>query len=514
MTTPQQSLYNYEQLQQIFIEDYGDVFSNDLAPKCVVVVPSLTLDHQILSKIKGHFYYEERMLCMLLLLKMPETHLTFVTSIPITPLIVDYYLHMLPGITTHHARKRLTLLSCYDASNVALTNKILQRPRLISRIKSSIPASMPAHLICFNVTEQEKKLALKLQIPIYGCHPDLNHLGTKSGARKLFKACDIPTPAGYEDLHTESDIAQALINLKQANSDLQKAVIKMNDGFSGDGNAVFSYDGFDQMMLIGDQEIREYLKSHTKIVANKLKFEKFLLKFESMGGIVEEFVSADHLTSPSVQCRINPLGEVYIISTHDQMLGGESGHVFLGANFPADKSYASEVAFLTQKLAIKMRDLGVLGRFGVDFMSIKNEHGWQHLAIEINLRKGGTTHPFLMLQFLTDGHYDASTGSYFLSDGSERFYFATDNLQNDNYKGLTPGDLIDIAMYHGIHYDHYRGEGVMFHLISALSQFGKLGLVCIGKTPEKAMDYYNDVVSVLDQETTNEDDGTSEISVS
>ena len=28
-------------------------------------------------------------------------------------------------------------------------------------------------------------------------------------------------------------------------------------------------------------------------------------------------------------------------------------------------------------------------------------------AIELNLRKGGTTHPYLTLQFLTDGVYDA-----------------------------------------------------------------------------------------------------------
>ncbi len=511
MMQPQQPSFTYEQLHQNFVEDYESIFSNDLAPKSVVVVPSLTLDHQILSKIKGHFYYEERMLCMLLLLKMPETHLTFVTSIPISPLIIDYYLHMLPGIPAQHARKRLTLLSCYDASNIALTNKVLQRPRLISRIKDSIPASLPAHLICFNVTERERELAEKLQIPIYGCNPSLNYLGTKSGSRKLFKECGIPTPAGYEDLHTETEIAQALINLKNENPELTKAVIKMNDGFSGDGNAVFNYEGFDQMMLLNDEDIRTHLKSHTKIVAQNLKYKKFILKFESMGGIVEEFVSADHLTSPSVQCRINPLGEVCMISTHDQVLGGESGHVFLGANFPADKSYASEVAFMTKKLAEKMRDQGVIGRFGVDFMSIKNEHGWHHLAIEINLRKGGTTHPFLMLQFLTDGHYDASNGSYYLNDGSERFYFATDNLQNENYKGLTPGDLIDIAMYHGIHYDHYRGEGVMFHLISALSQFGKLGLVCIGKTPEKAMKYYDEVVAVLDQETAKVGNGDSVI---
>ena len=36
---------------------------------------------------------------------------------------------------------------------------------------------------------------------------------------------------------------------------------------------------------------------------------------------------------------------------------------------------------------------------------------WTPYAIELNLRKGGTTHPFLTLQFLTDGRYDAATGA-------------------------------------------------------------------------------------------------------
>ena len=40
----------------------------------------------------------------------------------------------------------------------------------------------------------------------------------------------------------------------------------------------------------------------------------------------------------------------------------------------------------------------------------------------------------------------------------------------------------------------------MFHLIGALSQFGKLGVVCIGSTPQRAREYYDKIVEVLDKE--------------
>ena len=143
----------------------------------------------------------------------------------------------------------------------------------------------------------------------------------------------------------------------------------------------------------------------------------------------------------------------------------------------------------------------MLGRFSVDFLSVKENGLWKHYAIEINLRKGGTTHPFLMLQFLTDGHYDETTGLFETPNKQNRFYYASDNLQNDAYKGLSPQDLIDIAMFHSLHFDGATQKGVMFHMIGALSQFGKMGVVCIGATPQEAYQYYTKTIEVLDAET-------------
>ena len=51
-----------------------------------------------MARITGVPYYEERMLCMLLLLRLPRTRVIYVTSKPIAEPIVDYYLHLLPGV--------------------------------------------------------------------------------------------------------------------------------------------------------------------------------------------------------------------------------------------------------------------------------------------------------------------------------------------------------------------------------------------------------------------------------
>ena len=270
----------------------------------------------------------------------------------------------------------------------------------------------------------------------------------------------------------------------------------MNDGFSGDGNAIFSYKDAPADNLrqwIGDNIVRK-----TMIVAGDMDYLKFIKKLEEMGGIVECFVDGEIKTSPSVQCRINPVGEPEISSTHDQLLGGESGQVFLGASFPADSAYNKEIGAMGRIVAKYLKERGVLGRFSVDFLSVKVDGKWQHYAIEINLRKGGTTHPYLMLQFLTDGYYRPDTGEYITASGQTRYYFATDNLFSAKYHGLAPMDLVDLAICNGLHYDASSQEGVTFHLIGALSQFGKLGVVCIGKDRETCDRYYQKVIRILE----------------
>jgi PGM1 C-terminal domain len=486
-------------LQQQLSQQFQKTFPDKLAERTVVVVPSLTLDQEILSKVKGHFFYEERMLCLLMLLRMPRTHVVYVTSVPIDPSIIDYYLHLLPGITGYHARQRLTLLSCYDASSKSLTEKVLERPRLIQRIRQCIMPHRPAHITFFNVTHFERKLAVQLQLPLYGCDPELAYLGTKSAARKLFKQCGVNVPDGFEDVKTKTEVTERLAQLKYKYPDLRKAVVKMNDGFSGEGNAVFNYAD----VPVNDhltQWIAEHLLQQLTIVADNLTIDDFFEKFERMEGIVEVFIDGAVKTSPSVQCRINPLGNIDVLSTHDQVLGGTDGQVFLGANFPANNEYAAELGRYGFIISEKLKEYGVLGRFGIDFMSVKDEHGWKHYAIEINLRKGGTTHPYLMLQFLTEGDYDAASGNYFMKDGRQRYYFATDNLQSDCFKGLVPHDLIDIAMCNGLHFSNSTEEGIMFHLITTLSQYAKVGLVAIGSTPERAKAYYDKVIEVLMRE--------------
>lgn len=488
----------FARLQAQLPEQFRSIFPDEFAPRTVVIVPSLTLDQEVMAKISGVIHYEERMLCLLLLLRLPRTRIIYVTSTPIADTIIEYYLHLLPGIPSDHARRRLTLLCCHDGAAQPLTAKILARPDLLARIREAIPEPRSAHMTCFNVSSLERSLAVRLGIPIYGCDPDLLYLGSKSSSREIFREVGLAVPDGFENLADIDQVAEALAALKAQNPGLRRAVIKLNEGFSGEGNAIFHFED----ALTGPGLVAWIQKRLPGMgfVAKDMTWEPYEAKIREMGAIVEAFVEGRDRRSPSAQYRIDPLGRLEVISTHDQVTGGNSDQIFLGCRFPADEAYRLEIQAMGLSAAEMLRRKGVLGRLGIDFISVCEGERWRHYALEINLRKGGTTHPFLMLQFLTDGAYDPATGLFRTRAGQPRYYCASDNIEAPHYRGLTPEDLISLAVENGLHFHSASQRGVVFHLMGALLEFGKVGVLCVADSLYEAERLFEKTVAALDRE--------------
>jgi hypothetical protein len=489
----------FAELQRRLAPLFRRAFPDRLSPQTIVVLPSMTLDGAELRKLTGAPHYEERLLCMLMLLRRPRNRVVYLTSQPIPESLVDYYLHLLPGIPFSHARRRLTLLSCHDGSAAPLTEKVLRRPLLLERIRAAIPEPRMAHVTCFNATALERTLAVQLGVPLYACDPALADLGSKSGGREVFRRAGVALPDGFERLRDARDVAGALAALRRADPGLRRAVVKLEEGFSGEGNAVFDFGGAPAGEGL-ERWVRETLPARLRFEAAEETWESYAGKLAEMGGVTECWVDGAEARSPSVQCRIDPLGRSTVISTHDQVLGGPTGQVFQGCTFPADPAYTPQIQDAALRVSETLAGEGALGRFGVDFVSVRRGGGWESLAIEINLRKGGTTHPYLMLQYLTDGVYDPESGLYRTPAGRLCCYHATDNLRDPAYAGLTPDDLIELAVTRELHFHAASQQGVVFHMIGALSEHGKLGAVCIGESPAAAARLHADTVATLDRE--------------
>ena len=495
--TPEHEIAEFQRLKPRLAEVWDSLTMREEVPHTSVVVPSLTLDQSELRKISGASFYEERLLFLLIRLRNPRARIVFVTSQPIHPIILEYYLQFLAGIPASHARSRLTLLCADDASPRSLTEKILERPRLIERIRAGIVDPSKAYLTVFNSTPHERKLAVLLGIPLNGCDPLLAPLGTKSGSRKVFRAAGVDLPLGFESLHAASEVEGALEELRALRPGLRRAVIKLDESFSGEGNALLRYPE-----STSREALREALRRVEFSVPSETP-EAYFDKFSHMGGIVEEFLESDEKHSPSAQLRVSPRGDVEPISTHDQILGGSSGQVFLGCRFPARDDYRRCIQDLGVRIGAVLAADGVVSRFGVDFLVARDHPSqeWKVSALEINLRMGGTTHPYLALQFLTGGQLDRETGLFQSQGGHAKYYKATDNLHSEQYRGLLPEDLVEILTVNKLHYSHGSESGVLFHLIGALSEFGKLGLTAIANSPAQVDELYSHTLEVLDRET-------------
>jgi hypothetical protein len=506
--SPEAEIAEFERLKPRLRDLWSALSAREEEPYTSVVIPSLTLDQSDLAKLDGASFYEERLLFLLIRLRNPQAHMVYVTSQPIHPLILEYYFQLLAGIPASHARSRLTLLCAHDASPRSLTEKILERPRLIQRIRYGIRDPLRAFMTVFNSTKLERKLAVLLGIPLNGVDPELACLGTKSGSRKVFREAGVAMPEGFEDLRSEDDVVAALEEMRKRRPHIRSAVLKLDHSFSGEGNAVFRYpkssfrgairDAMADLMLCGPTDPDRYRR-----------------KFAETGGIVEEFLEYPEAASPSVQLRNDPQGEVVLLSSHDQILGGPSNQIYQACRFPAADAYRGSIQEAGRRVGEVLAARGVVSRFGVDFFvgRAAGKTEWEIFALEINLRVGGTTHPFLALQFLTGGKLDAETGTFASPRGLPKFYRSTDNLKSDAYRGICPEDLIDITTVNRLHYDHATETGVLFHMIGALSQYGKLGLTAIANSHEQADAIYASALAVLDRETsTGRSDGRKPLS--
>jgi hypothetical protein len=465
----------------VTLRSIGDV------ERTVVVV------HSISFEVPDHLVpafpaYEERFLCLVLsLLRAPRSRVVYVTSQPILPRLIDYFFGLVPELDTPEARSRFTVVSLVDGRNVPLTRKLLARPGAIERIRGLVHDPEIAFVLPFATSPDEVELSVRLALPLYGADPALDRLGTKSGGRLVFAEEDVPHPFGFE-VDGPHDVVRAVRELRAARPGLQTAVLKLDRGVSGLGNA-----------LVDVAAVDASLHSVLTLEDTELGVDEYLEALERQGGIVEERITGTTFRSPSAQLRMSPSGQVDILSTHDQVLGGRHGQTYFGCRFPADAAYAALIAAEALKVGRRLAREGVIGRAAVDFVAVDDAGEWRPYALEINLRCGGTTHPFFALQALTDGIYDPLAGEYRTRLGDIKHYVATDHLDAPAYASLTPDDLLDVVAERGLGWDGERETGIVLHMVSALAPAGRIGLTAIGDSLEEARELYGLVKQALDE---------------
>jgi hypothetical protein len=453
-------------------------------PHTVVVLPSYSVGDSLLAHYAGRLpILEHRYLLWLLMLPhVPASQIVFVTSVRPSRKVLDYYLSLVPPEHRRDMRARMRILVVPDSSARSITTKLLDRPDLVERLRRMLVGRL-AYIEPWNVTPAETELACRLGVPLNGTAAELWPLGFKSNGRKLMRSAGVPLPLGHEDVDSVDAVVAAAAAVKRQHPGAAGVVIKTDNSGTGDGNRVIRFSHNHTA-----RDIRTAVEA----------LEPWYLADLALGAVVEEFLVGRDFACPSVQVDITPEGSVEVLSTHEQLVGGPNGQVYVGCQFPANGSYGHRLAAYGEAVGRVLAGKGALGRFCVDFAAVESLSGsWDIYGLEINLRKSGTTHPIFALSSLAPGRYDGETGRWFTEDGSERCYRSTDSLEDPTWVGRAADDVISAIRMAGLEFDREARTGVVLHALCGLDIDGRLGLTAIGTSTPHAEHLYEAAVSAL-----------------
>jgi hypothetical protein len=363
-----------------------------------------------------------------------------------------------------------------DRSARSLAAKLVERDDTLAELRELI-GDRVAMIEPWNVTEDEVTAAVALGVPVNGASPALRSMAFKSSGRRLFAAVGVPVPIGCEDVCDVDGVLDSIEAIRERRPGVSGVVIKHDDSGAGDGNATIA---------IRDAEGRPLGPDELRAAVSALP-EWYLADLAS-GGVVEELVEGEGFSSPSVQFDMLPDGGVRVLATHDQIIGGANGQVYMGCRFPANPEYAAELARHGASIGTELARRGAVGRASADFVAARDRVGrWQVRALEINLRKGGTTHPYAALRNLVPGRYDCDAGRWVAdADGTARAYRSTDNVVNPAWTGRSPSSVIGAVRDAGLQFDPELGVGVVLHMLSCLAIDGRFGATAIATSPAHA----------------------------
>ena len=291
---------------------------------------------------------------------------------------------------------------------------------------------------------------------------------------------------GAENLFSLSAVEEAARAIRSRRPGDEAVVVKLNYGFSGQGS----------VMVDLEETAGPFSEAATVFCAVEESWPSYSAKVAAEGAIVEELVRIPGTESPSVQLHVSPAGSFEVVSTHDQLLGGPGNQVYVGCRFPADASYRLAIQAEAVKVAELLAAEGVVGSFGIDFLVVPEEGEFRIYLSEINLRMGGTTHPFGMARLATGGTYDQASGSL-VAGGRAKFYVATDNFKSPRLAGRSPASVIDQVDEAGLGFDATTATGATLHLLGAVPGYGKVGATCIADSPAEAEALYQKVAALL-----------------
>ena len=144
---------------------------------------------------------------------MKGARVCYVTSMPIAESTIEYFLRIISTsaqMSLQDIKSKVFFVCCYDeSSKKTLSQKILERPLLLQKIKKWVRPTAKSYIQCFISSNLEKEISEQLAIPLFASPWEISYWGTKAGSKKLFKKLNLPQVA-------PQDVSESFCNSEQS----------------------------------------------------------------------------------------------------------------------------------------------------------------------------------------------------------------------------------------------------------------------------------------------------------
>ena len=338
------------------------------SPRCIVHLPSLSLSQEQRITSEHFLTRQFSQLARLCDLRNPLISIIFISPLQIPPDLLGYFLSIMHVRGVKDPKFRLKVIVPENLHRLpghfSLAQALLASPIAYKRLEIAV-SGQKAYLVPYRVGSDEQDISVKLKVPILGPTADCcQQCSTKIGARELFAEADMNVAPGacvkptYDWKKENSqnaiqskkrEIAAKLVSLVKENPFVRKWVFKINNEYDSRGHATIDLKKIEPLedvakrveSLITPQEsnneqtvisaLEEGLLENFVQIHNKEVFptwDSYSKQFSKVGGVIEAFPEWV-VGSPSANVFVDPLGNIAIQSTHEQIFAQGAPHFLI-----------------------------------------------------------------------------------------------------------------------------------------------------------------------------------------
>ncbi|EGR31111.1 IQ calmodulin-binding motif family protein, putative, partial [Ichthyophthirius multifiliis] len=394
-------------------------------------------------------------------LKDPLLEIIYISPYQLSSEIVNYYYKILELGDIQNYKDRLHFIypenSCQFPSHFSTSSLLLYSPQAINRIKKLIKGKQ-AFIVPGYPSNDDIRLSKSIEAPLMCGEPQQHMIySTKSGSKRIFNICDVPTPPGAFEIYEEKEFINTLAILILNNIKIDTWLFKIDDEINSRGIAYLTVDNIsfiknlrkiNATIEINQDLLHKIQEVLTKSLPSKIKmaipslyqnYKQFINYFVRKGGIIEASPTyqSNQISSPSIFFQIDPVGAIkvpkikylykikityilQVLGSYDKITGPQ--YRVIGCSGSQQSLVNMNLELICNIIGKTLFEKGVFGYITIDLIAFPDPSNYNahplFWAIGLDCFLNNYSAAFFYFYFLVKGHANSITGECILEQNS------------------------------------------------------------------------------------------------